>query len=78
MEMETTTTTAASTEAAAKKTLLILNTILLSIGVCGGPLIMRLYFIHGGNRIWLSSFRPPSLRMAGHRSSPHNSLLPPP
>ncbi|KAK9071999.1 hypothetical protein SSX86_008430 [Deinandra increscens subsp. villosa] len=41
---------------AAKKTLLILNCILLSIGNCGGPLIMRLYFIHGGNRVWLSAF----------------------
>ncbi|KAL8252785.1 hypothetical protein R6Q59_036478 [Mikania micrantha] len=41
---------------AAKNTLLILNCILLSIGNCGGPLIMRLYFIHGGNRVWLSSF----------------------
>ncbi|PWA59835.1 hypothetical protein CTI12_AA385430 [Artemisia annua] len=41
---------------AAKKTLLILNCILLSVGICGGPLIMRLYFVHGGNRVWLSSF----------------------
>ncbi|PWA64744.1 hypothetical protein CTI12_AA335050 [Artemisia annua] len=41
---------------AAKKTLLILNCILLSIGNCGGPLIMRLYFVHGGHRVWLSSF----------------------
>ncbi|XP_076900681.1 purine permease 1-like isoform X1 [Bidens hawaiensis] len=41
---------------AAKNTLLILNCILLSIGNCGGPLIMRLYFLHGGNRVWLSSF----------------------
>ncbi|XP_071716752.1 purine permease 1-like [Rutidosis leptorrhynchoides] len=40
----------------AKKTLLILNCILLSIGNCGGPLIMRLYFLHGGNRVWLSCF----------------------
>ncbi|KAI3736560.1 hypothetical protein L2E82_26416 [Cichorium intybus] len=41
---------------AAKNMLLILSCILLSIGNCGGPLIMRLYFIHGGNRVWLSSF----------------------
>ncbi|GJV34576.1 purine permease 1-like protein [Tanacetum coccineum] len=40
----------------AKKALLILNCILLSVGNCGGPLIMRLYFIHGGNRVWLSAF----------------------
>ncbi|KAI3732899.1 hypothetical protein L1987_64111 [Smallanthus sonchifolius] len=60
---ETTTTTAGTTapmtakvSPAAKNTLLILNCILLSIGNCGGPLIMRLYFIHGGNRVWLSSF----------------------
>lgn len=38
------------------KPLLILNSILLTIGHCGGPLIMRLYFIHGGKRIWLSSW----------------------
>jgi len=39
-----------------KKVLLILNCILLSIGPCGSPLIMRLYFIHGGKRVWLSSW----------------------
>ncbi|KAI4347746.1 hypothetical protein L6164_008529 [Bauhinia variegata] len=39
-----------------KRVFLILSTILLSIGTAGGPLIMRLYYIHGGNRIWLSSF----------------------
>ncbi|XP_062164610.1 purine permease 1-like [Alnus glutinosa] len=39
-----------------KKVLLILNCVLLSIGNCGGPLIMRLYFIHGGKRVWLSSW----------------------
>ncbi|XP_058744610.1 purine permease 3-like [Vicia villosa] len=39
-----------------KKLLLILNSILLAIGTCGGPLVMRLYFNHGGNRVWLSSF----------------------
>ncbi|KAB1203873.1 Purine permease 3 [Morella rubra] len=41
---------------AMKKILLILNLILLAIGGCGGPLIMRLYFIHGGKRVWLSSW----------------------
>ncbi|XP_023760479.1 purine permease 3 [Lactuca sativa] len=40
----------------AKKALLILNCILLSLGNCGGPLSMRLYFLHGGNRVWLSAF----------------------
>ncbi|PNX81768.1 purine permease 3-like protein [Trifolium pratense] len=39
-----------------KKLLLILNSVLLAIGTCGGPLVMRLYFIHGGKRVWLSSF----------------------
>ncbi|KAJ7965766.1 Purine permease-like protein [Quillaja saponaria] len=39
-----------------KKALLILNCIILSIGNCGGPLILRLYFKHGGKRIWLSSW----------------------
>ncbi|KAA8528325.1 hypothetical protein F0562_035680 [Nyssa sinensis] len=39
-----------------KKALLVLNCILLSIGNCGGPMIMRLYFIRGGKRIWLSSW----------------------
>ncbi|XP_059631285.1 purine permease 3-like [Cornus florida] len=39
-----------------KKALLLLNCILLSIGNCGGPLIMRLYFVKGGKRIWLSSW----------------------
>lgn len=38
-----------------KRTLLLLSAILLTIGHCGGPL-MRLYFIHGGKRIWLSSW----------------------
>ncbi|XP_031282689.1 purine permease 1-like [Pistacia vera] len=41
---------------AMKRALLFLNVILLSIGNCGGPLVMRLYFIHGGKRIWLSSW----------------------
>ena len=39
-----------------KVLLIVINSILLSIGNCGGPLIMRLYFIHGGKRVWLSSF----------------------
>ncbi|KAK9930349.1 hypothetical protein M0R45_027388 [Rubus argutus] len=41
--------------AAMKRFLLILSCVLLTIGHCGGPLIMRLYFIHGGKRVWLSS-----------------------
>ncbi|TYH72296.1 hypothetical protein ES332_D05G244600v1 [Gossypium tomentosum] len=39
-----------------RKALLVINCIMLSIGNCGSPLIMRLYFIHGGNRIWFSSW----------------------
>ncbi|KAL3504824.1 hypothetical protein ACH5RR_034665 [Cinchona calisaya] len=35
--------------------LLVLSCLLLAIGNCCGPLIIRLYFVHGGNRIWLSS-----------------------
>ncbi|KAI8548321.1 hypothetical protein RHMOL_Rhmol07G0265400 [Rhododendron molle] len=39
-----------------KMGLLLLNAILLAIGSCGGPMVMRLYFLHGGNRVWLSSW----------------------
>ncbi|XP_009615076.1 purine permease 3-like [Nicotiana tomentosiformis] len=39
-----------------RKILLVINCILLAIGNCCGPLIMRLYFLHGGNRIWFSSW----------------------
>ncbi|XP_075503686.1 purine permease 3-like [Primulina tabacum] len=51
MEVQATTTTAAM-----KRIYLIINCIILSIGNCGGPLIMRLYFIRGGKRIWFSSW----------------------
>ncbi|XP_044474671.1 purine permease 1-like [Mangifera indica] len=47
---------ASNPSTAMKRALLILNVILLSIGNCGGPLVMRLYFIHGGKRIWFSSW----------------------
>ncbi|KAK9270977.1 hypothetical protein L1049_026565 [Liquidambar formosana] len=46
----------AQSSATMKKALLVLNCIILSIGNCGGPLIMRLYFVRGGKRIWLSSW----------------------
>ncbi|KAG5612030.1 hypothetical protein H5410_023311 [Solanum commersonii] len=39
-----------------KNYLLFLNIVILSIGRCGGPLISRLYFLHGGQRIWMSSW----------------------
>ncbi|OIW01536.1 hypothetical protein TanjilG_19462 [Lupinus angustifolius] len=45
----------AEKERSMKRILLIVNIIILAIGVCGGPLILRLYFIHGGSRVWLSS-----------------------
>ncbi|CAN0877301.1 Purine permease 3 [Linum grandiflorum] len=47
---------AAAAAAAMKRVLLIINCIILAIGNCGGPLIMRLYFLHGGKRVWLSSW----------------------
>ncbi|XP_021900777.1 purine permease 1-like [Carica papaya] len=43
-------------EAAMKRALLVLNCILLFIGGSGGPLLTRLYFIHGGSRLWFSSW----------------------
>ncbi|XWS25330.1 hypothetical protein CRYUN_Cryun27aG0059900 [Craigia yunnanensis] len=39
-----------------RKVLLVINCFLLSVGNCGGPLLMRLYFIHGGKRVWFSSW----------------------
>ncbi|KAL8465851.1 hypothetical protein ACS0TY_035096 [Phlomoides rotata] len=39
-----------------KAIFLVLNCILLGVGICGGPLIMRLYFIRGGKRIWFSAW----------------------
>ncbi|KAJ9673948.1 hypothetical protein PVL29_023476 [Vitis rotundifolia] len=39
-----------------RKALLVLNCVILSIGNCGGPLVMRLYFVRGGERIWFSSW----------------------
>ncbi|KAL3631877.1 hypothetical protein CASFOL_024861 [Castilleja foliolosa] len=29
---------------------------ILAVGICGSPLVTRLYFIHGGKRIWFSSW----------------------
>ncbi|KAL5846927.1 hypothetical protein ACOSQ3_010451 [Xanthoceras sorbifolium] len=40
-----------------KNVLLVLNyCILLTLGQCSSPLLGRLYFIHGGRRVWLSSW----------------------
>ncbi|XP_019175051.1 PREDICTED: purine permease 3-like [Ipomoea nil] len=35
---------------------LLFNTILLAIGNCGGPLLLRLYFLRGGARLWFSTW----------------------
>ncbi|XP_042019483.1 purine permease 3-like [Salvia splendens] len=51
MEEDQTTTTAAM-----KRVYLIINCLILAVGNCGGPLIMRLYFVRGGKRIWFSSW----------------------
>ncbi|KAL9234697.1 hypothetical protein vseg_009535 [Gypsophila vaccaria] len=39
-----------------KKFLLILNCVILAVGISCGPLVMRLYYLHGGKSIWLSSW----------------------
>ncbi|XP_026395917.1 purine permease 3-like [Papaver somniferum] len=36
--------------------MIIINCAFAICGAIGGPLLMRLYYLHGGNRIWLSSF----------------------
>ncbi|KAI3939748.1 hypothetical protein MKW92_042135 [Papaver armeniacum] len=38
-----------------RKYLMLFNSVLLAIGATGGPLLLRLYFVRGGKRIWLSS-----------------------
>ncbi|XP_051136271.1 purine permease 3-like [Andrographis paniculata] len=42
--------------AAVKRICLIINGLILAVGNCGGPLVMRLYFIHGGKRVWFSAW----------------------
>ncbi|PKA46262.1 Purine permease 3 [Apostasia shenzhenica] len=37
-------------------TLLALNVFFLLVGASGSPIILRTYFIHGGNRKWFSAF----------------------
>ncbi|PIN10597.1 hypothetical protein CDL12_16812 [Handroanthus impetiginosus] len=58
MEVESTTTGTAATAAPAaamnRKIFLFINCIPLAVRNCGGPLVMRLYFIRGGKRIWLA------------------------
>ncbi|KAL5844351.1 hypothetical protein ACOSQ4_010309 [Xanthoceras sorbifolium] len=41
---------------AIKVVLVILNCILMSIGQVGGPILSRLYFLHGGKRRWFSAW----------------------
>ncbi|KAI3932449.1 hypothetical protein MKW92_014338 [Papaver armeniacum] len=38
------------------KYLLLFNCILLAVSSAAGPLLLRLYFIHGGKRLWLLSW----------------------
>ncbi|KAF3617186.1 putative purine permease 3 [Capsicum annuum] len=45
----------AITSPTVKKFLILINSILLFTSNCAGPLTMRLYFVRGGLRIWLSS-----------------------
>lgn len=45
-----------TTNTALKTTFLLINVFILAVGNCGGPLIMRLYFLRGGKRIWFSSW----------------------
>ncbi|KAL8458199.1 hypothetical protein ACS0TY_035914 [Phlomoides rotata] len=45
-----------TTRDAMKTTFLLINVLILAVGNCGGPLIMRLYFLRGGTRIWFSSW----------------------
>ncbi|KAH7846992.1 hypothetical protein Vadar_020533 [Vaccinium darrowii] len=45
-----------NTDKKPKWSLLLLNVLFLAIGACGGPMVMRLYFLHGGNRLWLTSW----------------------
>ncbi|KAL3632988.1 hypothetical protein CASFOL_025972 [Castilleja foliolosa] len=53
MDVQTTTTT---TTPAMKRVFLAMSCLTLAVGICGGPLITRLYFLHGGKRMWFSSW----------------------
>ncbi|XP_009603730.1 purine permease 3-like [Nicotiana tomentosiformis] len=39
-----------------RRILLLINCLILAVGICGGPLMMRLYYVEGGSRVWLSSW----------------------
>eukprot|EP01018_Ginkgo_biloba_P028531 Gb_30585 [translate_table: standard] len=38
------------------RVLLLLNCLCLTVGLTAGPLLLRLYFVHGGSRRWLTSW----------------------
>ncbi|MQL91922.1 hypothetical protein Taro_024539 [Colocasia esculenta] len=40
---------------ALRRTLLFLSIAIMAVGGGGGPLVARIYFLHGGARLWLSS-----------------------
>ncbi|XP_030443853.1 purine permease 1-like [Syzygium oleosum] len=52
-EMETTEASGGKTR---KRLLFALNCAMLSVGTGGSPLLIRLYFVRGGTRVWLSSW----------------------
>ncbi|XP_075081560.1 purine permease 3-like [Nicotiana tabacum] len=39
-----------------RRILLLINCLILAVGICGGPLMMRLYYVEGGSRVWFSSW----------------------
>ncbi|CAN1345837.1 Purine permease 3 [Linum perenne] len=39
-----------------KTLILLFNCLILTVGQVAGPLLSRMYFIHGGNKRWLSAF----------------------
>ncbi|XP_074364813.1 purine permease 1-like [Apium graveolens] len=41
---------------ATKSSLLFINCVLVKVGSIAGPLLMRLYYLHGGKKRWLSSW----------------------
>ncbi|KAK9122918.1 hypothetical protein Sjap_012520 [Stephania japonica] len=40
----------------AEQWLLLINGVVFAIGAVSGPLLIRLYFLHGGNRKWISAW----------------------
>ncbi|KAL5973718.1 hypothetical protein ACLOJK_030374 [Asimina triloba] len=55
-EMEAGKSSPPNAKAMKKLTLFAVNCIILTIGNTGGPLLLRLYYIKGGSRKWLSSW----------------------